>query len=1234
MPADLPEGSQYTFAADLSLDEIGPTGRVFFDRTTYFYVDNFLGVPVGTIIPNGYYSYEHATWLPEANGLNIKIVGVTNGLADIEATVEDGIPETTQAYAMLGMTDEERQILAENFPVGSEVWRMPIEHLSPYDWNYAGIVATAPNPEPVAQDDTSEPEEPDCAPGSIIHCQSRELEERIRLVGTDNDLVYQSARSDANLTAERNFDLQLLGPGAPQNAAAVHVYAEVLGRVLIDQELPPTTANVAIIWDGFDAYGREVLEPAKLRYAVRYIATPQYSLAIQAQVSIAEASSFGYELCAPSNPCCYRNTATQADPQNLVIPARLSTTAVDSMALQQALRTTMLSAYSGRVFSMGGWSLQHYHRYFLESQTLAMGNGRTVRRRAVASHASVVVGRLSDGDRNNDPLTQGIAQHASEADISAPKNLKFGPDGSLYFVRGQGHFNSWDENDLYRMLPSGIIELVYNDTVSNSTFHDYAVTDDGTIYITKYLGLIKVKRNPVTGNYIPTTIVNSNGGPAWTDGLPLAGHRLSPQRIVVRDDGRVFMNVHQRDNGGSYAYDYGATDFQYDLVEILPDGRGRVTGHEMGEFIVNGPNNSILTYTIRSSPGEYLFGGRFSKSALYQLMADGRRIDIIGDRPYGDGTTSASTTPKPRSNVRFVNNKDINEVTSSRAGDIYVSSGHRILHFDTAGFVRIIGYGNLPTDFHFTTNPGSYRPDLNPLGHPYGVAVSPDNQLFVSELILNRIVKIGVQERETDDPATAEPSFSIPSKDGLEVYVFDLSGRHIRTTDTDTGHTLRSYTHNDDGELIAFADESGATTRVERGPGDEIRFVAPAGPNAPSGTDGPTTMLTLNNEGWVDEVRDPRGATWTFDYTNGLLNKMWGPRQNEGGLRSGTATEFEFEQTQRGRDRRFKLSLDKNALGDAQTLSTAHTRTVIPSFDTWCDGSTYQVGSRVTQTTSTVTKQSPLGRTTSFETTQPGPSRRVSEWLQTRPDPVTTTVTGPNGAWRQRTEPDRSSVLSASWPEGSSSTQLQSHPRLGTSAQFPSESTTTLAATSSGSSSRPTLVRSATTTIDSAYATSTVGVAGVPIADTETTTTTINEDRTSVTTYTAATRTFSNTTPEGRIFSWTLDDKSRLQSLTPPGEVPTVYHYDAQGNLASVSRTNGASVRSTTYQYDGNRFVSNVDQRTSATASLITQYSNDPGGLPQSITVPGIGSTALNQDSAGDLSAAHATKPTKPRFCL
>ena len=103
MPAELPPTSGYTYAVELSADEAISAGAtaVCFNQPLYFYVEDFIGFPVGSAVPTGYYDRQKGQWIASENGRVIKIIGLTGGLADVD-TNGDGTADNR-----LGMTDAE-----------------------------------------------------------------------------------------------------------------------------------------------------------------------------------------------------------------------------------------------------------------------------------------------------------------------------------------------------------------------------------------------------------------------------------------------------------------------------------------------------------------------------------------------------------------------------------------------------------------------------------------------------------------------------------------------------------------------------------------------------------------------------------------------------------------------------------------------------------------------------------------------------------------------------------------------------------------------------------------------------------------------------------------------------------------------------------------------------------------------------------------------------------------------
>jgi hypothetical protein len=86
MPAELPPATAYTYAAEFSVDEAlaAGAGEVEFNQPVINYTENFIGFPVGQSVPVGYYDRLEGKWIGLPDGRVVKILSVTNGLADLD----------------------------------------------------------------------------------------------------------------------------------------------------------------------------------------------------------------------------------------------------------------------------------------------------------------------------------------------------------------------------------------------------------------------------------------------------------------------------------------------------------------------------------------------------------------------------------------------------------------------------------------------------------------------------------------------------------------------------------------------------------------------------------------------------------------------------------------------------------------------------------------------------------------------------------------------------------------------------------------------------------------------------------------------------------------------------------------------------------------------------------------------------------------------------------------------
>src|SRR5690606_27315357 len=110
MPGDLPAATAYTWAAEVSFDEALTAGAttVTFDQPVVVHLDDFIGMGPGALVPVGTYDRATGHWLPEQDGVVVRVLSVTDGLADLDVDGEEPAAADPDLYPLLGITDGER----------------------------------------------------------------------------------------------------------------------------------------------------------------------------------------------------------------------------------------------------------------------------------------------------------------------------------------------------------------------------------------------------------------------------------------------------------------------------------------------------------------------------------------------------------------------------------------------------------------------------------------------------------------------------------------------------------------------------------------------------------------------------------------------------------------------------------------------------------------------------------------------------------------------------------------------------------------------------------------------------------------------------------------------------------------------------------------------------------------------------------------------------------------------
>jgi RHS repeat-associated protein len=224
---------------------------------------------------------------------------------------------------------------------------------------------------------------------------------------------------------------------------------------------------------------------------------------------------------------------------------------------------------------------------------------------------------------------------------------------------------------------------------------------------------------------------------------------------------------------------------------------------------------------------------------------------------------------------------------------------------------------------------------------PNGLALTPDGALLITELTITHVRKVAPQY-----PGFSLSELVLPSEDGSELYIFQYSGRHLRTLNALTGATLLEFAYDDAGLLVSMTDGDGNLTQLERDTEGRLTgFLSPYGQR---------TQVTLDDQGYLASLTNPASETISVHATPlGLISSLTDAR--------GASSFYTYDEFGR-----LVQVADRN--GAVQTL----VRTQLEASDTIRGG--YQVA-----------LTSALGRTTTY---------RV-ERLRTRETRLT--VTFPNG---------------------------------------------------------------------------------------------------------------------------------------------------------------------------------------------------------------------------------------------
>ena len=889
MPGELPGNSAYTYAVELDVDEAVAAGavQVDFSESVVVYLENYRDFPVGEWIPVGWFDRREGNWQARPNGRVVQIIAVEGGraLLDVDG---DGNAEDEATLLGQGVSADELERLAALYPAGAQLWRVAVNHFSPYDLNWPYLLtpnARAPNLSgngggpgggPGAPrgndgggDNPGREDDPCKKKGSIIRCENMSLGESVTLEGTGYRAYYESGREGSSYG--NILQVPLADGALPDEVKRVSVRVDIAGQRHETSFTPGERPDrYEYAWDGRDLHGRLLVGRQLAKIEVGYVYPIEY-------VGFDDPSQTSDLI---SSYRLWGSLRSQIDTQ----PLRDEPEVLTEFTARSRSSAIMVAPSRGvpNATALGRWSLGIHHLYEPERQILYLGDGSTVGVEPssleatsartlsfrIGSSASIECANIST-DRGHRRLC-GSAM-TFDANGNAIYAGTFNGDGALYLREPGGAVHQLNNGRLFANLdyiPDAPEQL---STLGLGLIKDIEVGPDGSIYIMEALTyarigisndydrtIIRRLRPDMSAlspaqRYARGTLELVAGGSLdynFEDGALATTIELgnAAEDMTVTSDGSVYVTtLLHSDTSQPCGEDYGYTgDCEVALLRLDPagninrvyrdvalgDGRHnfpgawvRIASNAEGVIVVSNADDSTIT---RFTPGQP------AQSILTEVDL---RDEPIGARELTaldyDGDTLAIDS---NNNVYFLHG--------------YVSQCIGLI--EATGFVRPGWFGRCDDAAVDGENLGPVRggTDINLLRRLH---IDHEDRLHVSvprHPLNTRPDRTGSQEywyrMQSPYPNAGADNYVIPSPNGGEFYTFDREGRHRATLIPGVSTPLRLFEYNAQGRLRSIDDTFQGTTTLEYD-NDTITITAP---------DGTQNILTIH-EGNLIRLQSP-----------------------------------------------------------------------------------------------------------------------------------------------------------------------------------------------------------------------------------------------------------------------------------------------------------------------------------------------------------------------------------------
>ncbi|KRE82401.1 hypothetical protein ASG89_14170 [Paenibacillus sp. Soil766] len=837
MPGDLPSYVGYTYAVELSADEAVGAGatEVRFSQPLYTYVDNFLGFPVGEVVPSGYYDRQLGEWVSSTNGKIIQILRTEGGIAAIDSN-GDGLTDDGTQLATIGMTAAEQMKLAELYQDGKTLWRVPIEHFTPWDFNWPyGPPNDAILP-PHLRPNYDNPDINDnCKKsGSIIGCQEQTLGESIPITGTSLTLNYYSRRAEG-YKSKSTLEIPVINGPLPASLTGISLEIHIAGKKVTQWvSLSQGTKPVSFNWDGKDAYGRQLIGSHSYKVIVKYHYRPQY---------YASSAAFDKSFGQPG-----------MKDKGVMIGLNRTAATLSTEREWNGLVESPVDVY--QEMGIAGWSLDGHEAYNSETGALSEGSG-SMRYRDQGELAAKLIDFRSTA-------TGGIG---SSYKISIPSATTIGPDGDIYvntYMNTAQNYPNNVETQVFRMEGDGSDARNVTPVQGPLLLNALIVDSEGTLYGTSW-GTFRIWRKKTSEtSWVPIAGTGSQGQEysEIPSGIPaLEANLHNPVNLAISPDGSLYFTdgfaLCRIDSDGMLT-SYG--DRTWKTGSNNGADSGPFTKETIGvvDDVVTAPDGSL--YVLDTG------GCSFSYCAFTRI----RKISVDGSVSLFAGAMN------PDMVVNFVNGMPAKGATFRTAGNQ--------LHIDNKGnliFMREADNGD--RQICQITPEGTIREFASDQIQQLKQKVKDENGTYSGSVYINMLAvgprgEVIVQVQHSKNPPDYFSLYRIDSsaqdgvtdEAGLIRYEFDpQTGRQLSTNNALTGSVVSQFAYDDSGRLTRMLDRVGNALTIERSSDGTPTAIITSG--------GQRTTLQIQN-GQLIRLSNPLGESYQMQYdATGLLKQFTDP---------------------------------------------------------------------------------------------------------------------------------------------------------------------------------------------------------------------------------------------------------------------------------------------------------------------------------------------------------------------